>query len=187
MPETNKYIPYIEIIDGRNRLLRPDTNFLTLTKDIQRPCYRIIGGKLQPNKKKYKIKLLNKIDLKIDDILTLVLKLPTEIGNYEIQSSSNSTPIKNISSWLSFESEEGCFSIEADSSSTVTHACGWITFNLIFIVQDVDMHKICKMKYSLCFDPTDLINKNVSCITNEHNTIIKYESNSCLYINTLNS
>ena len=83
-------------IECTNILNRPTEigQYLLLTKDIQLPCFRIIGKKLEPVKKSYKINLRNEIDILTTDTITLDVKIPIELGDYEIPKISSLTFIR---------------------------------------------------------------------------------------------
>ena len=125
----------IEFIDVEEILDRPLTPvagqipaFILLTHDIQQPCYRIVAGKLSPVKKSYGIELRNKIDLKDADIVTLVLKIPAEMGHYSF---GTALPV-SVEAFLAIEAEEGCFTLPNKSTSSIVNGCGWITLKLVF-------------------------------------------------------
>ena len=200
----------IEVIDVENIIVRPPIDGkLLLTRDIQKPCYRIIGDFLKPVKKYYDINLPNTINIKSNDILNIVLKIPMELGHYHIQELSPddfNILLESISMRLSFESEEGCFNfpnipffgnhpIDLILSSFI-FSCGWLTINARFTIkikpENRVFSKVCKMQYSLCFgNGIPLINTSIRCNpshrNNLGNTKFQYENTTaCLYIKSGN-
>ena len=180
---TEQAPPCIEIVEVEDILARPDADrYLILTKDIERPCFRIVAGKLEPVKRTYNVSLRNTVQLSAYDELHLVLKIPSEIAYYEIPSSIQEYTLDAV---LSFDSEEGCVSVKSELSSAIEYNCGWVTFNLVFTIPSNDTetyNKICNLQYSMCFPPTELVDKRVACEVKPHETVFKYRTEACLYV-----
>ena len=185
--DTEGCIEFIDVDEILDRPLTPDAGesaLILLTHDIQQPCYRIVAGKLSPVKKSYGIQLRNKIDLKAGDVVTLVLKIPAEMGHYSFGSD---LPV-NPSAFLAIEAEEGCFTLQSAAvgatGSTVDDRCGWITLKLLFTVPlNTSYSKICKLEYSLCFDGVELVDNRVNCKTSHHrDSKFPYVAEACLYL-----
>ena len=176
--------PCVEIIEVENILsLNNSINRILLTKNIQRPCFRVRGKKLEVVKKAYKIKLTNKIIIKKLDnsAFKLKIKIPTVIGNYTISSIPNSNDL-NLKGYLKVVSDERCLQIESmDSDSKIELNCGWITISLFFVIRgSSSMTLDCNMEYTLCFDKFDLTDNSVLC-DKEDNSKITYDNDICLY------
>ena len=165
--------------------------YLLLTKDIQFPCFRIIGKKLEPVKKSYKINLRNEIDILTTDTITLDVKIPIEFGDYEIPKTSSLTFIRSLmfgdvpknkaKMYIVIKSNEGCCQYVSDI--TTTFACGWLTLNGTFTPL-YNMTKVCEFEYSICFDPIRLNDKKIICDETPVYYKTKYKGDACLFIKT---
>ena len=181
-----------EIIEVENILQNPGPGekLLLLSKDIQRPCFRVRCEKLEAVKKSYNIKLRNQINLNKGDTLKLEIKIPIEIGKHEITSIPDAIDLKLIG-YLNIEAAEKCVSIntgDKGGAATMVIKCGWVIIHFEFQIPDaantdIDFTKICKMEYTLCFDKFDISNNSVSCDI-DRNAKISYDNDICLHLKT---
>lgn len=191
----------VDVIEVEEILERPaEANKLRLlTHDIEPACYRIIAGNLLPVKKAYKIQLRNAVDFEDGDILTLVIRIPTELGDYDVNKAAvivefdpSDTPLpwaNTIEAYLAIDAKEGCFDIAANAlggvalPSTVTYSCGWVEFKFNFELTQ-DLSKVCHLEYSICFGKLPMDNVNVKCNRKPRDSKFKYDADACLYIKT---
>ena len=214
-PENNttENYPCVEIIDVEEIVQRPTESGKTilLTENIQLPCFRVIGGKLEPVKKSYKIKLPNMIRAHPHDQLYLEFKIPVEIGDYEIPPDvklrdrdfealySVTDPNQFYGKLdVTIKSEQGCFTHNSlGRSLTCVYSCGWLTFKykqvgspqqlLGYVIKNFTIPAIepldfCELEYSIYFDPIEMIDKRVICENKLKNHKIKYNGSACLIL-----
>lgn len=184
------YSSFFEIIEVENILQNPGASnkLLLLTKDIQRPCFRVRGEKLEATKKSYNIKLRNQINLNKGDTLKLDIKIPIELGNHEITSIPSANDL-NLMGYLNIESAEKCVSLNTDDIggvATMVIKCGWVIIHFEFQIPntDIDLTKVCNMKYTLCFDKFEISNNSVNCDL-DINAKISYDNDICLHLQTV--
>ena len=185
-----EYTPYIELIDDdilkRDELIRS----IYLTKDIESPSFRIIAGKLEPVKKLYNISLPNEMQFLNNDWLILILRIPTEIDEYEII--NNDDIFTNLDAKLIIDSNQGVTLVDASYNENSTHyikyiyACGWITLFIPFNIGEsvgpnININGICNMQYAIYYDSFDLYNKNTLCYSKSRYYKLDYTQNACLY------
>ena len=187
-----EYRPFIEINDiiVDELIIQANQIKLKITKDIDLPSFRIIAGKLEPVRKLYNIRLPSEIDFSISSRpLYLLLKIPTDVGDYEIINNPDHL-FKKIGASLIIESYEGVSILYALSQvhTKITYATGWISILLRFAARIYSipsnngiLTKICNMQYAIDFEPFDLLNKNVSCHSKPLYDKLEYKAEACLF------
>lgn len=184
----------VDVIEVEEILERPIVSavYRLLTHDIEPACYRIIASNLLPVKKAYKIKLRNAVDFKNNDILYLVIRIPTELGDYDVNKSAVELQSWFVSAkaYLAIDAKEGCFDIASsivnnEANSAVTYSCGWVEFKFRFDLSlSHDLSKVCHLEYSICFDKLAMDNVNVKCNRKPRDSKFNYDADACLYILT---
>lgn len=183
--------------------MRPaDGESVSLSCEVEKPCFTIRNGYWEPVRKCYKVKFPNAIELKKNDEIELTIRVPRTIkGNvyeYTIPDYGATWQGGNFATWqMSVDMDafisgtEGCQHLTAgsdDDSGSDAHElarlhCGWIEFYAKFTV-GVNLGDVCEFEYSLCFDKQRLTSntKECECDKEKESESILYNCDPCVVL-----
>lgn len=177
---------------NESQIVRPAENCsISLSCDVEKPCFTIRNGYLDPVLKCYKIRFPNAIELKAGDEFSICIRVPRTIkGNkYEYLIHEN-VDTENTYASVFIRGTDDCQKFDHDDSTdaadVTTEAsldCGWLQFKLDFTLTE-DLGDVCELEYAICFPTLKLTSLTRECECDELNEQerILYNCDPCVVL-----